>query len=136
MNIHCQEGKEVFLVTHKIFDIDKFCFPSQQGNIFFELSKWTEEMKNIFEAVGKLTEKNNVQLIRGEVREQEGLTYLWIESKTKKDIENFYEGCEKKLISVGHNYDFDTLTIIPNFHLEMQDGINECTTLINQWRKP
>ena len=122
-----------YLVTHKIFDIDRFCFPSGTDHSFFELSKWPEEMKNVFEAVGKLTEIHDVRLIRGEVREKEGLTYLLIKSETKKAIEDFYVGFEKKLISVGHNYDFDTLKIIPNFHLEMQNGINECATLINQY---
>ena len=55
MNIDCQEDKEVFLVTHEIFDIDKYCFPSQTGNGLFELfpAKWPDEIVEIFEEVGQ-----------------------------------------------------------------------------------
>ena len=120
MNSDCQEGKEVFLITHEIFDIDKYCFPGQTGNTFFQVSNWPEGIAKIFEEVGQLTEKNNVRLIRGEVREDESLTYLWVESETQKDIENFYVAFEEKLISVGHNYNFNTVKIIP-------DNCQECT---------
>ena len=111
---------ETFLITHEIFAIDKYCFPGQSGNSFFELSKWPDVIAKIFEEVGKLTEKNNVRLIRGEVREEEGLTYIWVEAGEIKDIENFYVAFEEKLISVGHNYNFNTVKIIP-------DSCRECT---------
>ena len=112
--------KEVFLVTHEIFDIDKYCFPGIAGNTFFQVLKWPKEIAKIFEEVGKLTEKNNVRLIRGEVRKDESLTYIWVESETQKDIENFYVAFEEKLISVGHHYNFNTVKIIP-------DSCQECT---------
>ena len=113
---------ETFLITHKTWAIDKYCFPGQSGNGFFELfpPKWPDGIAKIFEEVGKLTVKNNIRLIRGEVREQEGLTYIWVEAGKKEDIEKFYVAFEKKLISVGHHYDFDTVKIIP-------DNCQECT---------
>ena len=61
-----------------------------------------------------------MRLIRGEVREEEGLTYIWVEAGEIKDIENFYVAFEEKLISVGHNYNFNTVKIIP-------DSCRECT---------
>ena len=129
--------RKTYLVTHNIFPIDKFCFPSEEGNGFFELwlSKWPTETANIFEAVGKLTEIHDVRLIRGEVREGEGLTYLGIDSETKKNIQDFYVGFEKKLFSVGHNYDFSTVKIIIDPCRESNLGrINECANLINQYK--
>ena len=140
--------KEVFLVTHEIFDIDKYCFPGQTGNGFFELSKWPDEIVKIFEEVGQLTEKNNVRLIRGEVREDESLTYLWVESETQEDIEKFYVAFEKKLKKVGHHYDFDTVKIIPDscrectesnldrdFETEMQGQIDEVLNVIKDYKE-
>ena len=38
---------ETFLITHEIFAIDKYCFPGQSGNNFFELSKWPDGIAKI-----------------------------------------------------------------------------------------
>ena len=89
MNSDCQEGKEVFLITHEIFDIDKYCFPGQTGNTFFQVSNWPEGIAKIFEEVGQLTEKNNVRLIRGEVREDESLHIYGLNQKPKKILKIF-----------------------------------------------
>ncbi len=148
MNKDCQEGKEVFLITHEIFDIDKYCFPGHSGSSFFQVSNWPEGIAKIFEEVGQLTEKNNVRLIRGEVREQEGLTHIWVEAGEIKDIENFYVAFEEKLISEGHNYNFNTVKIIPDncqectetnldrdFKTEMQGQIDEVLNVINNYKE-
>ena len=107
-------GTETFLITHEIFAIDKYCFPGQSGNGFFELSKWPDEIVEVFEEVGKLVAKNKMRLIRGEVREQEGLTYIWVEAGKKEDIEKFYVAFEKKLMCVGYHYDFSSVIFTPD----------------------
>lgn len=123
MNKDCQEDRSVFLVTHEIFDIDKYCFPGQLDSAFFEISKWPPGIAKIFEEVGELVAKNRMRLIRGEVRENEELTYIWVEAKNKEDIFTFYDQFEFKLKSLGHKYNFDTLRIIPDSCKECSDTL-------------
>ena len=126
---------EVFLITHEIFAIDKYCFPGIAGDNFFARPKWTEEMVNIFEEVGKLSIKNNIRFIKGEIREKESLTYIWVEAKKIKDIEYFYEEFETLLINSGHNYNFNTIKIVSNscaewYRLEAEKA--QCENAVNE----
>lgn len=121
---HQQRGnKEVFLVTHDIFEMDKYCFPGESNEKFFAISEWPEEITSIFEEVWKITVNNDVRLLRGEVREDENLTYLFMESDSEKDLVKFFEECDEKIKELGHKYNFDTLRIIPDSCKECSDTL-------------
>ena len=111
---HQKRGnKEVFLVTHPIFEMDKYCFPGESNEKFFAFSDWPKKITNIFEEVWKITVANDVRLLRGEVRQDENLTYLYMESESQNDLVKFFDECDEKIQELGSNYDFSSLKIIP-----------------------
>ena len=146
---HQQRGnKQVFLITHSIFEMDKYCFPGESNKKFFAISDWPEEITNIFEEVWKITVANDVRLIRGEVHEDENLTYLYMESESQNDLVKFFDECDEKITELGSNYDFSSLKIIPDSYkkcresnldrdskIEMKGQIDEVLDVISNYKE-
>ena len=130
---HQQRGnKEVFVVTHSIFEMDKFCFPGESNEKFFVFSDWPKKITSIFEEVWKITVNNDVRLLRGEVRTDENLTYLYMESDSVKNLVKFFDECDEKIQELGSNYDFSSIKIVPeSYKMEEQlQAVGEIKSMV------
>lgn len=125
MNQYRQEGSVNlnFVVTHDILEVDRLVFPGQSGDQFFQPDKWPSSLLEVLEDVGKLANKHKVRLMRGEVRDKEGLTYLWVSSPTKKHVQKFYDAFQIVLDATGGGHKLVDLTISEDDCREYSDDL-------------
>ena len=125
MNQYRREGSvnRTFVVTHDILEVDRLVFLNQSGDKFFQRDKWPPGILEAFENVGKLANKHKVKLMRGEVRDKEGLTYLWVSSPTKKHVQKFYDAFQVVLDATEGGHKFVDLTISEDNCRECSEGL-------------